>query len=115
MEPLRRLIPRPARSLLSSAASTDSTAALRDIRLPAPWQVEPNVCSMLPFLPARTYVPVAMSPGMRTGCPWSRYLMVTSLRPGAKARVAPFLCTRTSRPWPSTSCLSIFAMLCATS
>ena len=51
---------RPAASL---------TAAVRLIIRPAPWQVVPNECSMLPACPARTQLAVPMLPGMITGWP----------------------------------------------
>ena len=71
--------------------------------LPAPWHAVPNVDSMAPGSPLRTYVPTLMSPGMITGCPTSLYIRGTSLLPAAKALVAPLRCTRTSIPEPSKS------------
>lgn len=102
-------------SLLTCSADRLPMAAFLDICLPAPWHEDPNVCSMDPLRPARTYVPTLMSPGMMTGCPTSLYFIAISLRPGANALVAPFLWTSTSSWCLSISWRSFFAILWATS
>ena len=63
---------RPVRGRSAGLAAC-LTAAVRLITRPAPWQVVPNVCSMLPGWPTSTQLARPMSPGMITGWPIWRY------------------------------------------
>ena len=58
--------------LVDAAALALAMAAVRLITRPAPWQVVPNDCSMLPGWPASTQLARPMSPGMITGWPICR-------------------------------------------
>ena len=63
------MMPRASSSWSIRRPAASLTAAVRLIIRPAPWQVVPNDCSMLPGCPARTQLAVPMLPGMITGWP----------------------------------------------
>src|SRR5215831_13839483 len=61
------MTPRASSSLSILRPAASLTAAVRLMARPAPWQVVPNVFSMLPGCPTSTQLARPMSPGMVPG------------------------------------------------